>query len=447
MLFVGGVLVGNLYFTWASSAALYYETDADLAAAAHWLVDQHIDPGEQVYIAARDKGHPTVEIAPVPPITWIGTDSMFLPPPGETGLVIFPHSAPPPPDWAVWLAQTALSGLPHAPDGEPAFQAFRITSDLPLPLAATSLDRRNVYLTYAGMNAPVIAAGERGEVVTAWRIDAPPPFGDLTPVIQLEDAYGNVLYHGDVYMAGTDQWRAGATLLQRIELSVPAATPPGDYALRLAWVERSTDAYQPFFNDQGVPGAAWVQIGTVRVTRPAAFPDPSALPMAVRQNVQLAPGVILLGWDSPPTSIRPGEALPLTLYWQAGTLPQPFVLQARLVPASNPTAAGTELWSGTPIDDRYPPDQWQPGEVLADRVDWRVPRDQPAGSYVLTISVGERHIVLGDVEVAAMVRRFDPPPVDHVINAQFGDHLLLYGYSVGQAEGKINLELIWKAQD
>ncbi len=104
VLLIGGVLVGNLYFTWASSAALYYETDADLAAAANWLVDQQVEPGTPVYVAARDKGHPTVMIAPVPPITWIGTDSLFLPPPGETALAIFPHSAPPPPDWAVWLA-------------------------------------------------------------------------------------------------------------------------------------------------------------------------------------------------------------------------------------------------------------------------------------------------------------------------------------------------------
>jgi hypothetical protein len=248
-------------------------------------------------------------------------------------------------------------------------------------------------------------------------------------------------------MAGTDQWRAGATLLQRIELSVPPATPPGDYVVRLAWVERSTDTYQPFYNEQGVLGAAWAQLGTLKVTRPAVFPDPSALSMDVRQNVQLAPGVILLGWDAPPPSIRPGEALPLTLYWQAGVLPQPLTLRARLIDAQDPTGAGTEIWSGTPVDDRYPPDQWQPGEVLADRVAWRIPRDQAAGNYTLALSAGERHVVLADVEVAGIARQFEPPPVDHLINARFGDHLLLYGYSVRQAEGKINLELIWKAQD
>ena len=53
------------------------------------------------------------------------------------------------------------------------------------------------------------------------------------------------------------------------------------------------------------------------MTRPAAFPDPDAMPMGVRQPIEIAPGVTLLGWDAPPQSIRPGETLPLTLYWQA----------------------------------------------------------------------------------------------------------------------------------
>ncbi len=127
-----------------------------------------------------------------------------------------------------------------------------------------------------------------------------------------------------------------------------------------------------------------------------------------------------------------------------GALPEPFTLRALL---SSPNAAATELWSGTPIDDRYPPDQWQPGEVLADRVDWRIPRDQTPGRYTLALTSGAHTVDLGDVDVTGIARQFEPPPVDHVINARFGDHLLLYGYSVRQSEGKINLELIWKAQD
>ncbi len=443
VLVIGGALVGKLYFDWASSAALFYETDADLAAAARWLGDQQLDPNTLVYVAARDKGHPTVMIAPVPPVTWIGTDSLFHPPAGETGLVIFPHSAPPPPDWAAWLAEMALSGLPLAPDGKPAFQAFRLSGDLPLPLAETTLSIHDQYLRYAGMNAPVVTAGDAGEVVMAWQIDAPPPFSDLTPLIQLEDGHGNILYHGDAYMAGTDEWRVGETLLQRISVRVPPATPPGDYGLSVAWVERSTDSYQPYFNQQGGVGAAWAKIGMLRVTRPNAFPDPASLSIDVGTALEVAPDVTLLGWDAPPASVRPGETLPMTFYWQAGEHPASFTARALLVSAEETT----ELWSGTPIDDRYPPDQWAAGEVLADRVDWQIPRDQAAGSYMLALVVADRQIAIATVEIAGIARAFEAPAVEHILNARFGDQLVLYGYNVSESEGKINLELIWKAQD
>ena len=95
----------------------FTKTDADLSLAAKWLVAQHVSADTPVYLAARDKGHPTVMIEPVPPITWLGTDSLFRPAPGATGLYIFPRSAPPPPDWAAWLAPGAVADLPLGPDG------------------------------------------------------------------------------------------------------------------------------------------------------------------------------------------------------------------------------------------------------------------------------------------------------------------------------------------
>ncbi|MEO8395419.1 MAG: hypothetical protein ABI700_20665, partial [Chloroflexota bacterium] len=114
-LLVRGALVWDVYYRWASDPVLFYETDADISLAAKWLVAQHVDANTPVYLAARDKGHPTVMIEPVPPITWLGTDSLFRPPPGITGLYIFPRSAPPSEDWAAWLAPGAISDLPLGP--------------------------------------------------------------------------------------------------------------------------------------------------------------------------------------------------------------------------------------------------------------------------------------------------------------------------------------------
>jgi hypothetical protein len=437
VLLVGGVLVGAEYFAWARDPALFYEEDADLSLAANWLIASHRD-GEPIYLAARDKGHPTVMIEPVPPITWLGTDSVFAPPPGETGLYVFPRSAPPPADWAAWLAPGAVPGLPLGPDGQPAFQAFRITGGGALPVDAPRFDARSAYLTFAGYSAAPVVAGSSGSISMAWRIDATPPAADFTPLLSLEDASGSQVYRGDAYMAGTDEWRAGETLIQRMSVTVPPATPPGEYAVKIAWVGRASSEYATYVNSGGESGAVWAQIGTLTVTRPAAFPDPVTLPIGVRQPTEVAPGVTLLGWDAPPQSIRPGETLALTLYWQAsGAARLAFTLQALLGDAT--------LWTGQPVGDRYPADQWADGEVLADRVLWTVPRETAPGDYPLSVAAGETAVTLGTVTVAGVPRRFDAPPVEHVTNVNFGDQVLLYGYSVQRYDDQLSLVIVWIA--
>ncbi len=133
-LLIGGVLVGQTYFAWAQRADVYYATDADLSAAAQWLVANHTD--EMVYIAAQDKGHPTAMVEPLPPVTWLGTDLLFRAPEGQTGLYIFPRSAPPPESWRAWLAPGAIADLPLGPDGRTAFEAFRVSGDTPSQTSA-----------------------------------------------------------------------------------------------------------------------------------------------------------------------------------------------------------------------------------------------------------------------------------------------------------------------
>lgn len=440
-LFVGGYFTADLYSGWASSAALYYETDADLAAAARWLVDQHVE-GEPVYLAARDKGHPTVMIEPVPPITWLGTDSLFRPPPGVTGLYIFPHSAPPPADWTAWLAPGAIVDLPLAPDGQPAFQAFRISGDAPLPVDPAAFPAQNQYVTLVGYDAPAIPAGSSGELITAWQIDAPPLFADFTPLVQVEDVRGSLIYRGDVYMAGTDEWRACETLIQRMTVVIPPATPPGEYRVRLAWVGRASDQYVPYIGVNGASGAVWAEIGTLSVTRPVSFPDPASLSMDVRQPTEIALGVTLLGWDKPASSVRPGETLTPTFYWRAaGSVRPQFALTAVLRGASGDTV----LWSGQPVDDRYPADQWADGETLADRARWTIPREQFAGDYTLVLLIGDTSVEMGQVTVAGVARLFDPPPVATVMNVNFDDKVRLYGYSLVRSNRTLYLEIAWQS--
>jgi 4-amino-4-deoxy-L-arabinose transferase-like glycosyltransferase len=441
-LLVGGILVNALYTRWASRSELFYETDADLAAAAHWLVDQHVTDDKLVYVAARDKGHPTVMIEPVLPITWLGTDSLFRAPSGEEGLYIFPHSAPPPAEWLNWLAPGAVDNLPLAPDGQPAFQAFWISGDTPLPFPGSSRTLSNRYLSFAGLEAPAIASGDSGSFTMAWQVTAPPAFTDLTPLLTVEDQNGSLIYRGDMYMGGTESWRAGETLLQRMPVQIPPATPPGDYTLNIAWIERSTDSYVSYQDSSGAQGAVWAQIGTLTVTRPATFPDPATLPIDIPRESLAAQGVHLLGWNMLPETLRPGESLPLTLYWQASDSERPDFIFTALLRGEN---SDTVLWHGDPISPSYPASRWANGEVLGHKIPLVVPREQSAGSYQLMLQFSDSEIEIATINIEGVPRIFEPPSAASSLDLNFGDQIQLYSAEVEQLSETIRVQIVWQS--
>jgi hypothetical protein len=146
---------------------------------------------------------------------------------------------------------------------------------------------------------------------------------------------------------------------------------------------------------------------------------------------------VLLGWDVPPPSIRPGETLPLTLYWLAlHSGLDPFTLSAAL--------GDTTIWTGDPIDG-YPADLWRSGEVFAPHMHWVAPRDLAAGDYPLTLMIGDHSVLLGTVAVEGVPRLFDAPDVDQFTSVNFGRQILLYGYRFRRTDGKLSLDLIWNA--
>ncbi len=438
LLAVGGVAVGEAYFGWAARADVFYESDGDLAAAAVWL-PAHTDARTRVYVAARDRFSPTVAITNPLSVIWLGTDSLFRPSPGAQGIYVFPRSAPPPRDWAAWLEQGRMADVPLGPDGKPAFDAFRLDGSTPLPESAALPDApvANGLLTLVGVQPPVVASGGHDQIITEWRVDHPPSFSDLTPIVQLEDARGDVLDRREVYMTQTDEWQTGEVLIQRLALDIPVGTPPGKYPVQVAWIAKSTNTYVPYAN-----GQVWAHVGQANVIRPSSYPDPKVLPIAVRQPHDLVAGVRLLGWNPAQMAARPGEPLIATLFWQAteAIARTPLALSAVLRGDSGETV----LWSGN-MD--YPPERWKNGELVTDHVVWPIPRDQAAGRYTLALKAGEQTVALGAVEIAGLARVFDPPAVQVKVGATFADSLGLYGYSSTTEAGQLGLYLVWNAQN
>ncbi|MFQ3565973.1 MAG: hypothetical protein SNJ59_03140 [Aggregatilineales bacterium] len=442
----GTVSVSRIYFEWARRIDVYEQTDADLNAAAVWLSEQQIDPSmTQVYVAARDRGHPTVMIHSLPPVTWLGTDSLVWPPPGQTGLYIFPRSAPPPSRWRDWLAPGALAELPNGPDGQPAFEAYWLPAGVPLPLSDDISFGgliRNAYLTFVGAETEAFISGQVGVVTTGWRVDTPPEVDDFTLIVELRDQHGDRLARAEPYLNETDRWVTGSTLFQRTALDVPIALHPGRYVLYAAWVARATETYAPYWHpDDGFAGI-WAQVGEVEIALPQEAIDPALIAMDVRADQRIAPGLRLRGWDRLRGPLRPGERLPIVWYWQAESRPNNADV-AVVLSASD--GGQIEIGRGVPLADRLRPSDWPLGAVLVERPMWRVPLDLPGGSYSVIARGSLGEVTLDELEIAGMARLFDPPRVDRAVGARFGGMIELYGYSLARDGGRLQLRLVWRA--
>jgi hypothetical protein len=117
-----------------------------------------------------------------------------------------------------------------------------------------------------------------------------------------------------------------------------------------------------------------------RVLGPAARGEP-AYPL----DAQLAGAVALAGYDRSPSSPRPGEALEVSLYWEAlRPLDAEYHTYVHLVDPSGQMAAQDDRQPGGVY---YPSTLWQPGERLRDVHRLTIPSGMPSGTYSLVAGV------------------------------------------------------------
>ena len=162
----------------------------------------------------------------------------------------------------------------------------------------------------------------------------------------------------------------------------------------------------------------------------------------------------MLGYDPPPDRRRPGERLPVTLYWRAGETPtEDYTVRLCL------TSSGGEeviLYKGAPVHGTYPTGRWTPGEVVVDRYDPRLPRTLASGTFSLTMdllpSSGSpvlEALSLGTVTVEPVARRFERPAIGHPLEVNLGHRVALLGYDLDLGEfrsgGLLHLTLYWQA--
>lgn len=133
----------------------------------------------------------------------------------------------------------------------------------------------------------------------------------------------------------------------------------------------------------GTAGQVEAEIPLARValtTRPRQFETPAmgtATDFAFGSSTQLK----LIGYDLPTAPLAPGDALPVTLYWQAAAeMKTDYTVFVQLLNSAGQVVAQVDQ---QPLAGAAPTTTWLPGEILTDAYTLSLPPDLPPGSYHL----------------------------------------------------------------
>ena len=316
-----------------------------------------------------------------------------------------------------------------------------------------SLTGKVLFLGY-DLYGPAESSVESGgtlQVTTYWRC-LEEMNGDYSIYVRLKDEAGHLWGQTDNWPAQgflpTSQWREGMIVRDKHGVEILAGTPPDEYRLEIGMYS---------VLDEGRTRALGRWEAPQRTVRVVKSPTPPSVESLEIQNFlprSLGCQVELLGYNLPLTTFRPGEPLPLTLFWQAESdLDKDYFVLLQLQAED-----GTSwmLQRERPVSGSYPTTLWEEGEVMREQLDAHIPADVPSGRYALKVGLADAEsgeemelASLAEVTVEGRPRTFEVPSLQHPLEVNLGDQVELLGYDLDTRElkagGTLALKLYWKA--
>ena len=151
-------------------------------------------------------------------------------------------------------------------------------------------------------------------------------------------------------------------------------------------------------------------------------------------------GIRLLGMAVAPETAVGGEPVDITLYWQADA-PAPDV--ELLVQVWSLSGDLLYQRQAPPAKENYPPDLWQPGDIVRDPYRWR-PNPEETLAYYVTVTPLAGGQPAGRLAAAALFRHMavlDPDAIPNPVSYKLGDLAELIGYDLMDG----TLTLYWQA--
>jgi hypothetical protein len=243
-----------------------------------------------------------------------------------------------------------------------------------------------------------LSPGERLGIVLYWQArEAPLP--DAQFRLRLVDPAGEMQQEAMIRPAGDEfpanLWKSGDRFKGQFWLLLPDTAPGGVYTLEL-------EPEPPLKRSElGMALKRWLLsdpdilvLGTIAVQgRPEgevvapATPILAPTDLAIEHPMQVTLGdqIRFLGYDLEAESVRAGEALPFTLYWQAlRPMDTSYTVFTHMLGPSGEIIGQKD---NVPQGGNYPTTLWQPGEVVTDKYSFVVDPSSPAGDYPLEVGM------------------------------------------------------------
>jgi len=252
----------------------------------------------------------------------------------------------------------------------------------------------------------------------------------------------------------------------RAGVPVEPGTPPLRYTLRLTLYRADTGRPYDVLDEAGNPVAPSYSLGELTVTRPPEPLPPAALPIQRPVALSFGDEVRLLGASLVTDTVRTGDVLPVTLFWQAlRDVQGEYLVILQAIDEVEGEIQGAR--EAVPVMNTFPTSMWQQGEIVRDPHPLVIDATAPPGRYRLIAGLydpvaGERlrtrrgadHAVVGTFTVEPRPHLFEPPPVAQPLEVSFGQIALLTGVTLTwpgpagevRAGETVEITLVWQPQ-
>ncbi len=266
----------------------------------------------------------------------------------------------------------------------------------------------------------------------------------------------------------TTAWRAGEVIVDTYAVPLFLGVTPSEYSVSVTLYDAAAGTVIGQHELAKITPAADVTAPRY-TTRPAAEYFAQSLAgygfdaWNIARRVDADFGALsLVGYSlgpADPITVRPGDALPLTLLWRAGStrLPDALLVRMWLEDSEGKIVASRDA----PLSIGYPPSAWQPAMYVRDLPLLRVPANVADGAYALKLVVVRNNAPLGSallpfVETIAQLghitiknrpREMSAPSVAHPLEATFDNKIKLLGYDLTRdiPQRGVRVTLYWKS--